>query len=320
MTLDALVTDLATRFRYIPEPDAATRARFVSFLNEIHRDILSQPGLASLLRGTITFTSATSTPEYGLPPSIARVWSIRDTSNDDILVARNETWYRTTYPDPANDTGTPTAWVSLGIQSVARRPSDASEVFLKSTSASDTQTAYLDAVTSLGETVSLSVTLTGTTAVSCSASYTTITQVTDLSLSSAAIGTVTLHEDSGSGTELARINSGKIREQRWQIALVPTPAAAITYTVDYERDIVDLSQPTDEPVLPARFHDLLATGARMREYEFKGDADRYGVAAAEYQHRLGHLRAFLGQDLVVPGGQQRGRSSFGANYPADRWA
>ena len=320
MTLTSMLADLYRRFNYQSNPATEVTTRLTAFLNEAQRDIIGEPGFASMLRATITFASVADRAEYQLPPVIAQILSIRDTASRRTLERVSEEWYRRYISDPASDTGLPWAYAPIGLRSGTARPSDASELFAKSTAAGDTQVLHYEVVTSEGNTRTGTVTLNGTTAVSLSASITSIVEVSDLYLASAAVGTVTIHEDSGVGTQLGQINIGNTREQRWIIALVPTPSSVLTYTADAERNLTDLVQGTDEPQLPSRFHAAVLYGARMKEADFKDDLQRYSTAKAAYDDILGQMRAFLaGYGSIVPGGTPVGISSLGAQFPADMW-
>jgi hypothetical protein len=185
-------------------------------------------------------------------------------------------------------------------------------------------TLHWEVILTTGRTVTGQTTLTGTTAVSLDTSLTGtsgIVQVSDLYVSQALNGTLTIHEDSGAGTELGRINIGNLREYRWVVALAPTPSGVNSYIVEAERQMTDLVQPSDEPVLPPRFHGLLLHGLRRKEYEFKDDQTRYLQADKDYQHLLGLLRASLvGSGSMVPGSRVSERSRLGAWFPADTWS
>jgi hypothetical protein len=102
------------------------------------------------------------------------------------------------------------------------------------------------------------------------------------------------------------------------VAFAPTPSAAITYSLDYERNVTDLVNPTDEPAwLPAAFHRLLATGARAKDYEYQSD-ERFKIAALEWQSGLLRLVAYVNNPpgaVLVPHGGSSGRSDLGPNYP-----
>ena len=62
--------------------------------------------------------------------------------------------------------------------------------------------------------------------------------------------------------------------------------------MDYERDLQDMANAKDEPVLPVRFHPLLIEGALKREMTKKDDS-RYKTVEREYDRMLSNLKYFL---------------------------
>jgi hypothetical protein len=299
--------------------------RIKRYVNEGVRAILREPGLGRLADSDApySFASVASTARYALPEAVARVYRISERTNDRTLEAMPMDRYRRVEPDAASNSGTPSHYVPMGRVAVATQPADASSLFVKSTSASDTtQTAYVEVLITGGYRRTASVTLTGTTAVNLSSAITTGEVIEDFYLSAVAVGTVTLHEDSGAGAELARITIGALRPRYYGLYLWPTPAAAVTYYVDYRREILDLVNDTDEPVLPTDFHTLLCAYARMREYE-KTDDTRFELAADEFGRGLSRLKyatQWTGDELPVAGrGHMVGHSRLGGHYPADSW-
>lgn len=109
---------------------------------------------------------------------------------------------------------------------------------------------------------------------------------------------------------------------QWDIALVPTPASAITYSVDYERNVTALVTGTGNvPIIPARFHWLIGVGARMKEYEKQQDRERYASAHMEFLGGLRKLKHFVfsqtAGSLNLRGSSQAGHfSSLGSWFPA----
>ncbi len=321
MTLNDLEQDCYRRLGYATaSPDTATQTRIRAFLNETQAEILSEPGMGGLLRGSLTFASVASQATYALPQAVARVHAIRETTNDRRLSQQSFDWYRSAYPDPAANTGTADAFVDLGFLGINFQPSDASEIFVDSTSGSDTGTAYLEGYRTGGYFRTLSVTMTGTTAVSLGTAITDFVFLTKFWISAAAVGTVTLHEDATGGTELARIPIGQTHARYRQVALVPTPSSAITYTVDFEWDPQQMSIANDEPLLPPRFHRLLGVGARMKEYEKQDDQARYVAAKAELAEGKRKLKCCLFSQQAgepnLPGPQGQRISRLGGFYPA----
>ena len=279
------------------------------------------PGLDRLRDDTITFASVSARAQYGLPPAVQRVQSVTDRTNDRRLQLRSLDWIRAI--DPGLDqSGTPEAYAPIGVQAVALQPSDASEIFVDSTSASDTGTAYLEGIRTGGYPRTLSVTMNGVTAVSFAAAITDFVEITKFYISAAAVGAVTLHEDASGGTELARIPIGQTFSRYQGIQLWPTPSAAVTYYVDYMRNIPDMSVANDEPLLPEDFHWLLVEGALIKEWTKKDDLARRQAAQADYDRGLSDLKyAVTCPADFLPARSQTGErpSRFGAQFPSVHW-
>jgi len=309
---------------------SATATRYQESLNETHRAILRQPGFEQLRRATLTFASVANTQQYALPmDGIARIEHVFETTNDRALKFHTTGWLRENDPDPQS--GTAWAWVPAGFQEVHTQPADASEVFVKSTSASDATTttafastdvtAYVEGIITGGYYRTASVAMTGASAVSLSSAITNFITITKFYLSTGASGTVTLHEDSGSGTELSKIAVGDSRAQFYSIFLYPTPSAVVTYTADILRTVPDMSNETDEPLLPEDFHDLLIDGAELRELTKQDDPSRWTLLQQRYRQGIRDLRSFVvNHPDWSPqwGGGTSGLSRLGSDYPVDQ--
>lgn len=319
MTLSDLEADLYRRFNYAASPAAAITTRLRALLNETQNEILSEPGMGSLLNGSLTFASVADTVQYSLPQAAARVKTIYEITNDRKLERRSLEWYRTLYPDVAAQTGTPAYFVDLGLTSIATQPAAATELFADSTAAGDTGTAYIEGWRTSGYFNSNNVVMTGVTGVSFDTAITDWVFLTKFFVSAAAVGSITLQTTAAGGTVLATIPIGQTYARYRRIALVPTPSAAVTYTIDFEWDPQNMSIANDEPLLPPRFHRLLGLGARMKEYEKKDDT-RYIEAAADYQRGLDKLRFFMYTQAAaganLRGQPRKGFSRLGAQYPA----
>lgn len=322
MTFAAILSQCYDRLNYASSPAAAIVTRIKGFVNETQQELAGDPALTSLMRGAITFASVATQQTYGVPPVIARVMSMRELTTKRKLWPKSLGWYRTVAPDPSTMSGTPAYYVILGPQAVAKQPSNASELFVKSSAAGDTTQHVLAEVvrSGSGQTQLIDVTLNGVTAVSLGATITDIVEVRDWYLSAVAVGSVTLLEDSGVGTEMARIGIGQLRSRYELVALYPTPASAITYLVDYEVDASDLVQDTDEPFwLPSRFHRLLATGARAKEYEKTKD-DRLTAALSMFERERHNLLAYVNNPpdggVLLPVAEGVGISDLVGQYPA----
>ena len=313
MTLDDTLSSLYRKLNYSSVPSSDVTVRLTAYLNEIYRRMVGMPGMGGLRQAQMTFATVASTPQYSLPPDVARVVGMRDASNDLTLRGASWEWYQAMEPDPTSTTGNPSVWVPAGFSAVAAQPSNASSIYVDSTSASDTGTCYVEGIRTGGYPFTSAVTMTGATAVQIG-SWSDILSIAKFTISASAVGSVTLHEDAEGGTELARIPIGQTTARYLRIALWPTPSSAVTITLDYQRQVTDLVAPNDEFLIPPDFHWVIEAGAKMLEYE-KQDDRRYPAARAEYQQGVRDLKWFVTQqaDGTAPIG---GRSQLGPWYPA----
>lgn len=272
--------------------NTATATRYKETLNEAHRAILRKPGRESLRYGVITFASVASQKLYALPEQgIARINRITETTNDRRMVYQTPDWLDAMAPDPT--TGTPWAWIPRGLSSVHTQPSDASEIFVDSTSASDTNTAYIEGFITGGYYRTASVSMTGTTAITLSSTITNFIHITKFYLSAAAVGIVTLHEDATGGTELSRIAIGDVAPKFTTFQLYNTPAAVVTYTADVLRSIPEMANDTDEFLLPVDFEDLVVDMAELRELRKSDDPNRWQMLQSQVKEGDAALQTFL---------------------------
>jgi hypothetical protein len=275
--------------------DTATATRLKDFINEAHKDVLRKPGREQLRYASLTFASVASQKLYALPlQGVARINRITEATNDRRLVYQTPDWLDTVAPDPT--AGTPCYWIPRGYSEVHTQPSNASAVFVDSTSASDTGVAYVEGIRTGGFYASVNVSMTGTTAVQVG-TVTDFEQITRFYLGTAAVGTVTLHEDASGGTELSKIAASSQVSQthaRYQtFQLYPTPSGVLTYTADILRGVVDMTESTDEPLLPMDFHEVLIDLALMKEMSKADDARRWEAAADSAKRGLRDLDTFL---------------------------
>lgn len=298
-------------------PNADTQQRIRGFINERHRMLLRK--FPQLRDETISFDSVADTQQYALPEQgITRVNRMWDTENQRYLVQRDMSWLRSMDPDPSSST--PVAWIPFGYVQVHTQPDDAVEIYVKSTSASDTNRCYVEGMITGGHRRVAEVTMTGTTAVTLSSTITSWTLIDKFYLSEQAVGIITLHAVSGSGTELSRIAIGDTYAKYLSFYLYPTPSDAVTYSADVSRGIFDMANPLDEPLLPADFHDLLAIGARLDEYEHTDDVARRRLAEVEWDEGFKDLTSWIvahpSTSIDLNGPTMPERSALGPWFPA----
>jgi hypothetical protein len=319
VTLSEIQADLYRRLGLATSPASSETTRLTALINETQQEILARPGMGALLNGSFTFDSVASTPQYSLPPAVARVKTLYETTNDRRLVPQSLDWYRGHYPDVAAITGTPESFIDLGFTSLSAQPAAATELFADSSSASDINTAYLEGYRTGGYYMAKSVVMTGTTGVTFSSAITDWIFLTKFYLSAAAVGTVVLQTTLAGGTTLATIPIGQTMARYRRLALAPTPSAIITYTMDVEYDVPVMAIATDEPVLPPRFHRLLAMGARAKEWEGRDD-DRANAARRDFDRGVSQLEFFMFSQAAgspnLRGTGRAGLSTLGSWYPS----
>ncbi len=319
MIFSAILADVYRRTNKPTSPDTETATRIKAFVNDRHRWLLSKPGINQFRDATGTFDSVADTARVALPQALTRINALFQTDpNNWRLMEKSLDWLRTV--NPQQNSGTPQVYVPKGYEYVAAQPADASQIWVKSSSASDTGTAYIQGTRTGGILGSSSVTMTGATAAQLGA-FSDWETIDKFYVSTAAVGSITLHEDSGSGDELAQISIGRYRPYYFVVLLWPTPADAQSYSFDYEREILDLVQDTDEPYLPTDFHDLLSIGARMDEYE-KMDDSRFSAAQKQWAERYNDLQYFIhgrASERLIPRSVSGriGYNDLGGYYPSD---
>lgn len=316
-----LLTQAAYRLNKTPPPDmdALTESRLLGFLNQRQRRLLSLPGLRHLRETTVVVPSVPSQPRYVLP-NIAKILRMYETTNDRVLYEMSQQDYRLIQPD-ATITGTPEAYVWLGQQTVAHQPLAPAPLYVQSSNAADiTQVVTVTGITAGGYPASASIMLQGITQLNISAAIADWARVDKFYLSATCLGDVTLTDISGLGVELARIVIGQTQTTYTGFALFATPSAVIPYYVDITRNVTDLADATDVPVLPEDFHDVLLLGCVADEYQHLND-DRWEMATSEYNARVAQMRYWLaetatGQPFSLTQRRWSRPSQLGSWYPA----
>lgn len=324
MTFDQIKTYIYRRCGYSASPVAEVVARVAESINEVHEEILSNPALRSLLYGSLTFDSVASRARYGIPTQ-AQVRSMTDAANQQPITPRSLAWYRARNPAPALNEGTPEWYIPLGIVSVQQVPATTGTgLWVVSTSGTDTAgpTVTIDAIRVGGYPHSPTATaLTGLTRVQIG-TLTDYVDVTQFQLSAACVGDISLYDASSSGNLLATIPRGTTTSRYWGFLLCLTPSSALTYTLDVEHEIFTLSAANDEPMLPPRFHRLVAIGGKAKEYEKTGDG-RYAIAQKQFDDGVDDLVYQVtcppGFTVVPGGGHESAGSNLGPWFPPGRW-
>lgn len=296
------------------------RRRITRHLNTAHREMLTKKNIAKYRFATLPFTCVALSPYAVLPQAAVRILGITDRTNRRPLdeVSIGDIRQR----NPGNDfTNIPYGYTAVNPSApVALDPSAAAELFVISTAAGDGTgiSAFVEGTITDGYYRRAQIAMNGLTAVSLNTAITTWVHITKFYVGGAATGTITLHQTSGVGTELARIQPGRSYARYTKIELVDIPSSAITYYADVELHVDDMISPFDEPLIPEDFHWVLEANALWKEYKkrekwaaAKDERDRYFDGRAELQ-----VYAAKPGNYGINAHGARQFSQLGANYPA----
>ena len=326
MNLATIEGRVYERMGYAAAPATEVVTRVRNAINSTYLEIMGKKGYDVLRQGLVTFSSIANVEYAVLPQAVSVVYSIADRVRNWLLDDIATSTIRYNDPGLLSSAAYPWAYSAYNLASaVLRQPSNASELFVKSTNAGDgaTKTAYFQGIAATGALRSVSVALNGTTAVSLGATLTDWVRVDKfwLALTSGggattATGTVSLYEDSGSGTVLSDITPGRSFARYSMIHLYPTPTAVNTYTADAMVRLVDLANGGDEALLPEDYHWLLESGGIMKEWQRREKHSSYAEEYARYKQGLAELTVYVNR--FVPPTQQTMRrfSQLGPYYQA----
>ncbi len=305
MTLAELEADVYRDFGYAATPASTVTTRIDAYLNNRHRRILSLPGLENLRTQTGTFATVASQAQYGLDMPIAKVLKITDTTNDQPLWQRGLDWYRIVEPDSSAASGTSQYWIDRGL-SPALRDIGGAVLYVVSTAAGDAMATLVETITTVGAIQSNLTTLNGITRVVVNSVGTTNHQrLLRFSVATAATGEIELYDNSVGGNLVSQIEVGRTTAQFQQIALWPTPSAAVTMQVDYIHHIRNLTSASyAEPQLPLDFHYLVSLGAKIDEARYQQHDSRTAEWQREYDQGIRDMLAFVTSTydtVIVPG-------------------
>lgn len=305
MNLGQMRLELYDLFGFSANPEAEVVRRFDRFINNVYREMMAEKGVGRLRRWVMPFSSVANDPFAVMPVVCSKIITIVDRTNQQLMAPVDIQDIVWDDPGQTSLVAVPNMYAIINLSAaLAIDPSDPSELFVKSTDVDDAagMTAYVQAILQGGYPKPLQVALNGTTAASLDAVTTTVTGAMKFFLSSRAEGDVTLHEDSGAGTELARIPAGRTFSRYSKIQLHPTPTAVVEYHANIEVAIEDLESEMDEPLVLEDFHWVITAGAAVREWLRKGDAtqaaienQRYISGKREHKLRIANLSGVPGQ-------------------------
>jgi len=279
VTLNEIELAVYRRLNYADAPGSDVTTRIRQWLNIWHQRILAMPGFQGLRDTTFSFASVANQTQYALPQALTRIAKIYEQTSPRVLRLEQWSWIRD-YDPQLVSTGVPEAYAQVSLREVGAQPATTG-VWVVSTSAADvTQTATIEGIRTGGyRSGPVTATLSGTTRVALG-TYTDYVELDKAFISATAAGVVSFYDAAVAGNELARISIGQTMARYQWIQLWPTPTDALTYYVDGQRVLEDMSQSTDQPMLPFEFHWLLVEAGCFEEWLRKADAR----AATAKQH------------------------------------
>lgn len=325
MTFDSLLLDCYRRLRLPAAPPAATIVRIKALANEVHREIVTSPGIERLREDVMPITAVGNIARMGFPPIVSRIRKLTDRTNGVNILQVPLADLRNIDPMQTNSSGFPTRYAVIGYRPVQFQPATAAGLWAVSSATADVTgpTVFVQTRTTGGYAYADSEVLTGTTrvAVGTGTPRTDHEEVTRFYVggSSAAAGYVSLYNAASSGVELARLEPGQTSQHYLTVEWSPVPTENVTLYLDYVRNIFDLVQPFDEPLIPIDFHPVIALGVRLKEYELLDD-DRAIGARQEYVKGVAALKSYILNDgEAMASRRPRGGwrfSMLGSKYPS----
>ena len=322
-TLNDLESDLYRRLGFTATPDPVVTTRLRAYLNQTHREILSQKGLHPLRAGIVEAASTPGDPYLAVNQAAVRVVRVVDRINRCLL--RPVPLSELREVDPGRDTTSslPHSFAVVNMLTASALVSTQAGMSLKSTDSLDgvLKTAYLQVVVPSGDPHGVEgVSLNGTTPVNAPSPWPIGSLVTKFYMNLPSAGAVTLHEGlGGTGAVLATIGPGRTATQKTLLQLYPTPQTAIKYHVDVEYRIHEMSISGDSPLLPEDFHWVLTSGALLKEWQRMEKTAQYDREKSMYREGLGDLKMFVARAAKADGKNGNGNglhdSSFGPWYP-----
>jgi hypothetical protein len=291
MNIAAIQSQVYDDLGYTQTPAAEVIRRLLRYANDTQRELVAMRGLARLRRSILTFASVANSPFAVLPQAAVRIAGITERTSQRYLREQTIQQLRAMDPGLTNLDSNPWAYVVINMTAAnAVDLSTADDIWVKSTDAGDVGVAYIQGTTTGGYSRTAQVTMTGVTAVALPG--TDWVDITKLYLSAAAVGTVTFHQSTGVGTELARITIGRQIARYTRIQLYGTPTQALTYYADVDRHIDDFVNGGDEPYLPEDYHWLIPVGIRMKEYRKREKWEAVTLEKALWRDGVSSLKAF----------------------------
>ena len=256
----------------VGDTTSAFALKIGKYLNFRYRDVLRRYPWRDLF-ATTTITTVASQATYALPWDFGEVVYIWDNTNKKKLWESPEAGQQ-------NDTSLTGSsdYFSVKESSCKSQPTSASAVVVVSDSASDTtQTVFIKGTNSNGDVISETVTINGTTNVTSTKTYTTVTQI---SKSATSVGSFTATSNSGAVT-LAVLGPSQL-QARYRIAhFYYIPSAVVSLVVRYKRLVLPLVNDYDYPIIDIA--DEMMFGAQADAWRAKRQFSKAAALEVQYE-------------------------------------
>ncbi len=282
MTFAQISQAVYRRVKLADTPSPVDITRIQQFINLWYRELLALPGMDRLRDTTLTFASVIGQKKYGLPQALTRVRDIYDLTNQRRVMPKTMDWLRNVDPGLSAVSATAENWIPLngwGAQ-VQELTSTGMPLYVRSSLGADvTQKVFIETMQGAGQNwarglaVAAGTTLNGTTATQVG-TLSTHVELIKVYLDTVATGFVSVADSAAMTNSISVISPGRTSARYFMIQLYPTPSAVVSYSVDCQRAIEDLTLPTEEPLLPEDFHHCLVHFGCYEEWMNRGD-DRY---------------------------------------------
>lgn len=266
-----------------------------------------------------TLTTVSGTSDYALSPLVdtSKIINFRDETNSQGISYISDSQFREINPGPDSTTGQEYLYTIRGFSPVQNQPTSASVLSLVSSSASDV-TSYIVNIQGLNGSnilVNESVTLTGTTPVATTNSY---TKVLALSKNLNTNGTVTITSNSGGVTNV--VIAPKNRAISHPVVFLfnyPDGTGPLYY--DFTIKLPDITDDNDISLIPEQYHDAIELYAKVQCFRHLANVPMAQTTAAEFMDRLNDMRNDAPQPARMWALSEVSYDSegFGGRYPSN---
>jgi hypothetical protein len=262
---------------FIQDTSSSLESLIGIWINNRYKDVVNSYDWEQLYHNQ-TFASTANRSSYPMDENTDRLIFVKDRTNQSYTEVITEQDFLENYYDDLDTTGQPEVCY-LTSSPVTTQPASAEKLTLKSSSASDiTPTVLIRGITSTGGETYETLTLTGTTAVTASNTY---SKVLGISKSQATIGKITVYENDES-TIKAELSPETLVSRYKSINFHPIPAETVTYQIRSRRRITPLSQDYDYPMIED-IDDIIELGAQADAWRYKRQFAKSTSLETQYQ-------------------------------------